>query len=487
VANPIPVTVNVSYTAPSYTATVSYTGSMPPIFGPLAGVKSWPISGSATAVLGQNYVDIGMLLDASPSMLIGATQSDINALQQATPCAVVKTENGVTPGDTLNIYTYDYSLGIYGYLVGQVLPPYTGATGATVGNCDTLYLPGCQYPPQILYGTNDTQYYRSTANLLTGDLVGSCNNGGGTLGAAGPHTPQAPCAFACHQNADTGDFYSLARGLTNPTTGATVQLRFDLIQSAAQQVLKTMIASSQPPQTLLGVGIYTFSSSLQPIYPCSSINGCTSPFGTDLNTALSDLGTCSGSQTTGCISPAVVADATPQTNYQNVFTQAASFLAGTAGNGTTPAKAIKNLFIVTDGVNDATYLTQQLVGPLDQMIVNPCQALKNQGITIYVLYTPYYPVPVPTYADQQNLASPVGTYPAGVTLQNFATEADPSNFPNYNAASYAAGDTPLTAALRACATDHQNGFYTATNSTDINTAMQKMLASALNASARATQ
>jgi hypothetical protein len=169
-----------------------------------------------------------------------------------------------------------------------------------------------------------------------------------------------------------------------------------------------------------------------------------------------------------------------------VFTQAASFLAGSAGDGSTQAKAIKNLFIVTDGVNDSTYLGLQVVGPMDQTIASPCQALKNQGITIYVLYTPYYPVPVPTYADQQN-ASPIGAYPSGVTLQSFATETDPSNFPNYNSASYATGDTPLTAALRACATDHQNGFYTATNSADITAAMQKMLASALNAAARATQ
>jgi Flp pilus assembly protein TadG len=484
---PLPVTVTINYTAPTYTATVSYTGTMPPLFGPLAGVKTWPIAGTATAVLGQNYVDIAMMLDVSPSMLIGATTSDISALQAATPCAIVKTENGITPGDAINVYDYDYNLGIYGYGVGNIMPPYTGASGATIGNCDPAYLPGCQYPPQIIYGTNDTQYYRSVPNILTGDLVGSCNNGGGALGAAGPHTPQSPCAFACHQNSDTGDWYAMARSTTNPTTGQTVQLRLDLVQSAAQQVVKSMINSSPPPQTLLGIGIYTFSTSLTPLYPCSTLSSCTTPFGTDLNTAYADLASCGTSQTTGCFSSPVTTAAVAYTNYPNVFSQAASLFTGSAGNGTSSANAIKNLFIVTDGINDWNYLGIQFVGPMDVLVSNPCQTLKNQGYTIYVLYTPYYPIPAITYASQQNPASPTSSYPAGITLQTYNTETDPSSFPDYNSASYAASDTPVQAALRACATDHQNGFYTATNSTDINAAMQKMLASALNSAARASQ
>jgi hypothetical protein len=75
----------------------------------------------------------------------------------------------------------------------------------------------------------------------------------------------------------------------------------------------------------------------------------------------------------------------------------------------------------------------------------------------------------------------VGTYPSGSTLQNFVTEADPTTFPNYN--SLYPNDTPVMAALRACASDPAY-FYTATNQADISTALNSMLSSALNAAAR---
>jgi hypothetical protein len=165
---------------------------------------------------------------------------------------------------------------------------------------------------------------------------------------------------------------------------------------------------------------------------------------------------------------------------------------------------VKNLFIITDGISDwpvdgtgtpvgfsgvnTPQAGWQVVGPMDQLVVKPCDALKASGITVYVLYTPYQPLPTWTYSSTNNKYSePVGVnyYPGSVTLQSYVTEADPSTFPDYTAASSEAGDTPVQAALRACASQ-PSYFYTAIDAADIKTALDAMLAQALNSAARVT-
>jgi len=519
---PLPVTVTVSYKAPTYTATVTYQGTINTVFGRIAGVKTWPVAGTATASISDNFVDIAILIDNSQSMLIGATASDIAAMDAATPCAPVTynaaiSENNHYPGLSMDAYAYylngpthAYGSGPAGATVGydssdQSMPPYTGVNGAAPNSalefCDPNLIGGCGpapgygYPPGIIYGsaTNGAtgsgsfgQYYETAAqSAKSGQPVGSCNNGGGAPGIAGRYTPQSPCAFACHQNANGGDWYALARSTTNPTTGNPVQLRLDVVQAAAQSVITQMEQYSPAPQTLLGIGLYTFNSSFQPLYPCTTTTGCTTQFGTNLATAYSDLTVCAGTQTTNCLLPPITTDA-PQTDIADSFSQAATFLAGKTGTGASQSTALRNMFIVTDGISDWPVNGSQVVGPIDQLVVNPCQQLKNQGFTIYVLYTPYQPLPTWTYSYGTNPASPVGTYPAGLTLQNFVTETDPASFPNYNAnytVNVPTPDTPVTAALRACASD-PSYFYTATNQADITAAMNAMLSSALNASAR---
>jgi Flp pilus assembly protein TadG len=498
------VNVTVSYTAPTYTATVTYSGTINTVFGRLAGVRTWPIAGTATSVLSNNYVDIGIMIDNSQSMLIGATTADINTMNALTPCAVVSptiTATGAVSGLAMSAYGYylngpgsTYGQGALGYNYGQTLPTFTGVNGPapnpSTQYCDPNYLPGCAYPPGILYGPTGSLRLTTTSGS---NKAGACNNGGGAPGAAGPNTPQAPCAFACHQLANGGDWYALAR--TNNVT-----LRLDLVQNAAQTVISTMEQYSPGTQSLLGVGVYTFNSSFQPVYPCTSLTGCPSPFGTNLAAAYADLAVCTGTQTSGCLLPPITGDS-PETDFPAVFSQAATFLAGTAGNGASPATAVKDLFLITDGITDWNLIGNQIspsstqgtqtVGPIDQLQANICQQLKNQGITLYVLYTPYEPLPTWTYSyttmpqTEFGVSYPSGvTYPNGVTLQNFVTETDPSSFPDYNA-NYPT-DTPVQAALRACASSPSN-FYTASSQADINTALQTMLSSALNSAARITQ
>ena len=78
------------------------------------------------------------------------------------------------------------------------------------------------------------------------------------------------------------------------------------------------------------------------------------------------------------------------------------------------------------------------------------------GINVFVLYTPYLPLPNPFY------------------LQYDKKYAEPTT------------SSPILAALKACASTPAN-FFQASDPAAINTAMQQMLQSALNSPARVAQ
>ncbi len=86
----VSVTPQISFPLPNnqtYTATVSYSTSMPTNFGRLIGFKSgFPVSGSATSSLtmGQ-YIDFYVLLDVSGSMGIPTSTAGQNALAKINP------------------------------------------------------------------------------------------------------------------------------------------------------------------------------------------------------------------------------------------------------------------------------------------------------------------------------------------------------------------------------------------------------------------
>lgn len=85
---PIDIDMNVAKHGGNLTATANFTASVPTTFLQLFGKSSVAISGQATAVYEpetpSTYADFYMLLDNTPSMGIGATQADIDALVAAT-------------------------------------------------------------------------------------------------------------------------------------------------------------------------------------------------------------------------------------------------------------------------------------------------------------------------------------------------------------------------------------------------------------------
>ena len=72
------------------------------------------------------------------------------------------------------------------------------------------------------------------------------------------------------------------------------------------------------------------------------------------------------------------------------------------GDGTTPSKPMKMVFLVSDGVSDAYYpstCTKPTTGGRCQepITVDNCTALKNRGIKIAVLYTTYLALPTDSW------------------------------------------------------------------------------------------
>ncbi len=244
--------------------------------------------------------------------------------------------------------------------------------------------------------------------------------------------PNAPCAFACHDSATGNDYYGLARSL-NPV----IQLRLDVVQQAAANVVTTLQNREQAPDQF-SVGVYQFNSSLQQLYPSSG------EAGTDLPTALRLV---QNVRNTPNLS----------SNGGNTdFPGAAQRLAGivtASGNGSTQVRARKDLFIVTDGMEDLR-TSAGSIGPMTSATNERlCSLFWTMGFNVYVLYTPFLPLPNPYY------------------LNTDKQYAEPT------------ANSPILAALRACARYPAN-FFQASDPVAINTAMQTMLASALNSPGR---
>ena len=409
--------VSVSYTAsPStFTALASYSGSVAvPFPGPLA-LGSWPMNGTSTATITNAYVEVLMLLDNSSSMLIGATTTDIVALQNATPCST----QGTNEAQGMSAYAWNYGSAAYGYGPGNIAPPTTAN-----GSCNPAYTgaaAACTYP--------------ATFPNISRSNSASCTNGGGSSatinGRQYSNVPNAPCAFACHNDPNNNDYYGLARSLS-----PAIQLRLDVVQQAAAQVVSTLQGKEQSPGQFL-VGIYQFNSRIEPLYPAAG-----SPeAGPDLVAAQAAI-------------KSVPPDLAPNDGNTN-FPLAANTLASSvtsSGTGNSAATAHKNLFIVTDGLEDTP--GSRVMGPMTSASNEQiCTQFWNKGFNVYVLYTPYLPLPNPFY------------------LSNDKQYVEPT------------GSSPVLAALQACAR-YPGNFFQASNPADILAAMQTMLASALNSPAR---
>jgi hypothetical protein len=428
-------------TPPAMVATVTYNGTVGSIFGAIFGKNFYYVSGGATAQVSTSpYLDVEILLDNSGSMEIGATPADIAALQQMTPCSVTQWGSPApgavydfSPTNTLNAGGQPYSA--YNY------DGYDGSPPAPFVAGQPLSFP---YYLEVAQGVSGPSC-RGTPNLLP-DI-------NGVYPTAGP-----PCAFACHfdpRPAGTGnDFYALAR--SKQGTPGQITLRFDTVKAAVNQVLSAMQQDNISSISNLQVGIFTFSKNLQQIYPTPpcQIGTLACAAGNDWTTAEEDVGAPPSmpyGQDTG-IQPYLGTNG-GNTDLHGSMNTLLTYMTA-AGSGATAQAPRKVLFLVTDGVADVGSQDDpnRVYGAVN---TQDCNQFKQLGFTIYVVYTPYYPV--------MN----------GFYLQHIKPLVEPT------------GASTVSNSLQACASA-PGDYLAASDGPSLNSALQFFLRSAINSPARFT-
>ena len=236
------------------------------------------------------------------------------------------------------------------------------------------------------------------------------------------------CAFGCHYNAQSNDFYGVAK-----SNG--IALRIDVLSQAVQGVIDTI--SQSPAASQFQVELYAFNSSV------STVQSPTSNFAQAKQAAR------------GVTLPVTPDGGSADTNVPLALQQMAKTLPA-AGDGSSQATPLRYLFIVTDGVAD--YFDTKRNRVLQAFNPAQCAALKAKGVQIMTLYTQYYPIVPP------NVPTANAYYVANVAP--FLNQI----FPN----------------LQACASSPAYAFQ-ATDAASINAALQAMVQAAISVPARFTQ
>ena len=397
--------VSVTRSGTVFTTSVGYSGNVPTHFARMFGFNNFAVSGTSVASVSIDaYVNITMLLDNSSSMLIGATTNDVNTMDTITACSPE------VMGSAQSMSAW---------------------TGPTPSACTKTYA-----------ATTGVSY--ASSNLAP---------------TAGKVPTGAPCGFACHWSTNKQvipntttpdytqyDYYALA---SNPTkygsvAAAAPALRFSVVQAAAANVIDTM-NSNEVIANQFGIAVYTFGNSLTRVYPAAPLEA-----GYDLT---ADSG---GAQAavTSIVQPVVANNG--DTDFPDSLQTLATTDLTAGGDGSTAAKPKKDLIIVTDGIMDYTPSGgSRTLGPFTGAALTQCNYVKNMGIAIYVLYTPYTPLPYnPFYVS--NIATYINTPPT----------------PN-----------ATISALQACASSTSN-YYEADIASQITTGLNALLKAAVSSPAR---
>jgi hypothetical protein len=469
--------VTVALGSASMVVTVTFSGSLKSIFGNLFQVTSYTVGGQAVASIPvAPYTEVVLFLDNSSSMDIAASVSGINQLMTLSACDPSNAfydPNGTTTNQanwtnqTLNTYgIYQLSYG------GQTFSGNTaaGVTLSPVVNdpAPTTPFPAAtanEYPTGTMTVTNGSSSFSFGAPFVsTSYATGQTCQGvlpkqsDGTYPIPGP-----PCAFACHwTNSASGD----ARGGTADLWGLArrnnIQLRFDLLKNATNTVLAQMASDNLSSINNLSVGVYTFNSTVTQIYPenCTpQAPGCEA--GSNFSMAQADVGSppTYPSVTDTGIQPTVGARTgdNDDTAFPEDMNTLASNYVTAAGDGTSSIKSKKVLMIVTDGFQDDPYQAQGSSSERRAFDPSYCTQFKNMGYTVYVVYTPYYPVVHIAY------------------LMN-----------NWAALVQGTGSTSISYNLQQCASS-ANDYIAATDQATLNAALLTFLKDALNQPARFTK
>jgi Flp pilus assembly protein TadG len=411
--------------------TLNWSTTYKPFFASLFGVPAWQMSNTvvSSVQVSTPYLNVYVVLDNSPSMENGATDSDIRTLQQLTACS------------PSGAYYYNSSSKTYAQIApssGQSYNAYQCSSGGHTYS-GTLTCPIPASAPLTF----------STFTPSSATSGPSCK---GYLPTYSGQYPQAgaPCGFACHFDTSKpagmgSDYFAVARSTIGQSNQVT--LRFDVVKAAVNNLLATMKTDSQSLNNL-NVAIYTLAETVSGVYPATGDSG------NDWAAATAAVGgppLIPFSPDTG-IQPYAGSNVA-NTDFPDALTTLSSKLT-VAGGGTSTSDPQKVLVIVTDGMED--YVTSSGSRKLQALEPAYCQLFKNKGYTVFVLYTPYYPLMNAFY------------------LQNIAAIAEGS------------GSTSLTSNLQQCASS-SSGYIAATDSVGMSAALKTFLNIALKTPARLVQ
>jgi Flp pilus assembly protein TadG len=246
-----------------------------------------------------------------------------------------------------------------------------------------------------------------------------------------------PCAFACHDVGGSTTSTDIQTGLANAhTAGATT--RFDVMTSAAKQLITTLQSEVQN-STTLAHNTYLFN-----VYS----------FDTSVHTYGSTNMDFAAAQTAvGQVVPGL------DTYLSNAMSSLTSTI-GANGNGSSSSSPLKFMILVTDGLQsdrssnwsgstgyDSAWAFSPTYygGYATTISASQCQTIKNAGVILAVLETPYVPL--------------TGQSPAVQPYEKTVRHVIYPGGPNTTSA--------VSTALQGCASP---GFYfQAVNSTDIAT------------------
>jgi hypothetical protein len=186
------------------------------------------------------------------------------------------------------------------------------------------------------------------------------------------------CAFACHDLSDADNAYLLAKSIG-------VQTRIELVSEAAQSMMDTAVDRRRYADQYR-IAVYSMGEKAETAALTKVADLSSNISNVAAKTAKIDLMTI------------------PKQNYNNdQLTDllgnltSLSSLIGKSGTGDSASDRQKVLFLVSDGVEDAarpdclktTTNGTRCQAPLDYSI---CDTIKDNGVTIAVLYTTYHPI-----------------------------------------------------------------------------------------------
>jgi Flp pilus assembly protein TadG len=487
----------------SITATATYSGaSIPRIIGKIFGTTNYFLTVQAAATINTaTYLEVVMMLDNSSSMDIAATVSGINQLMTLSACDATNAyyDNPAPPYQPDKNKWTDASHEVYSnyQYVTNTGTTFDGSTAAGLTlnppvNGQTPVGPypafvANEYPTGVLTAVNNKatfseEFYDATNFATSWNTNQTCQGVLPKQADGNYPIPGAPCAFACHWTnqavqpppgapTNTPD----PRGSTNDLWGLArrnnIPLRFDLVKNATNTTLKEMANSTNTGVSNLSVGVYTFDSAVHQVYPagCAPLSpGCEA--GTDFGAAEGAVGLPPKypSVTDTGIQPILAGFGLNGTSNDNTaFPENMNALARNyvtaAGDGTTAAAPRKVLFLITDGFQDDPFrVNDGLNDEREAFDPSYCKQFKDMGYQVYVVYTPYYPVPHFAYLL--------------FDWAQFVQQTGPSS---------------ITARLQACSSQSNSSggtyYISAANQNQLNTALLTFLQQALKSPARYTQ